>query len=70
MRRLAFDQATIIITGELSSSSALVAKARFVDHERHHILAGTKKFLLAWIGSCWVKLLRLIVLVGVYRSDE
>lgn len=39
-----FNQLFVTLTGELSSSSVLVAEARFISHGLNQILAGIDKF--------------------------
>lgn len=40
MRQFNYDQGVVIMTGELVTSSTLVAKARFISQENDQILAG------------------------------
>lgn len=50
-RKLRFDQRTVTITVKSATSSALVAKARFINQLRNQIMARKQSFFLAWVGS-------------------
>lgn len=51
MRQFAYDYGMVTLSGELSTSSALVVEMRFVGHGVSQVMVDRKSFGSSW--PCW-----------------
>lgn len=65
MQLFGYDQGVLTLSDELSTSSALVAKARLISHGASQIMAGRENFFWPMLACLSVRCFILVQVFGV-----